>query len=174
MATASNSQKTATPEFTITRTFNAPREAVWKAWSQPEHLAQWWGPKGCTLTVKKLDFKKDGVFHYAMQWVGAPALYGKFVYGDIDAPQQLSFKNSFSNEAGDVTRAPFSPTWPLEVSNIVTFIEQDGKTTVTLRGGPINPTSDEAMTFEMGFASMQQGFGGTFDQLDAYLAKTMK
>jgi uncharacterized protein YndB with AHSA1/START domain len=81
------------------------------------------------------------------------------------------FVSSFSDEAGGITRAPFSPTWPIEVLNNLTLTEENGKTTLTLRGGPINPTHEERANFEGMFDSMQQGFGGTFDQLDEYLAK---
>lgn len=158
------------PTFTITRTFDAPRNIVWQAWSDASHLMKWWGPKGCTIAVKAHDFKPGGTFHYAMQWGVAPTLWGKFVYGAIAAPDTLEFINGFSNEQGDMTRAPFSPTWPLEVTNRVTFhADADGRTTVTLHGTPLSDDRDEIQTFHMGFTSMQQGFSGTFDQLDAYL-----
>ena len=81
------------------------------------------------------------------------------------------FVNSFSDASGGITRAPFSATWPLEILNNMTFTEQEGKTTIDLRGGPINPTDEERATFEGSFASMKQGFGSTFDQLDEFLAK---
>jgi uncharacterized protein YndB with AHSA1/START domain len=70
-----------------------------------------------------------------------------------------------------VTRQPMHATWPLEVLNTLTLSEQDGKTTLTLHGGPINATEEERKTFESGREGMRQGFTGTFDQLDAYLAK---
>lgn len=62
-------------------------------------------------------------------------------------------------------RAPFSATFPLEIKNLVTFTEEDGKTTITLSGGPINATQDELDFFKAMFDSMNQGFAGTFDQL---------
>jgi uncharacterized protein YndB with AHSA1/START domain len=157
-------------EFTITRSFNAPRDLVWKAWSEPERLAQWWGPKGCKLEVRKLEFKPGGIFHYGMQ-MGPGMWWGRFIYREIEKPERIVFVSSFSDEAGGITRAPFSSTWPLEVLNNLTLTEENGKTTVALRGGPINPTAEERAFYEGMFESMQQGFGGTFDQLDEYLAK---
>jgi uncharacterized protein YndB with AHSA1/START domain len=68
-------------------------------------------------------------------------------------------------------RAPFPAHWTMEVLNTIRFEEQDGKTLLTLRGVPINASDEERQTFVQGFASMQQGFGGTLDQLAAYLAK---
>lgn len=170
MAAAAQPSHSQTRDFVITRVFDAPRERVWTAWSEAERLAKWWGPKGCTIGVRKLDFRPGGVFHYSMQF-NEGTMWGRFVYREIAAPERLVFVNSFSDENGGITRAPFSPTWPLEVLNIVTFTERDGKTTLTLRGGPIDPTDEERRTYEGFFDSMQQGFGGTFDQLDAYLAK---
>lgn len=64
-----------------------------------------------------------------------------------------------------------SETWPLEMFNIVTLSEHDGRTTFTIRGRPIDATDEERATYVAGFELMQAGFGGTFDQLAAYLAK---
>lgn len=157
-------------EFTITRSFNAPRDLVWKAWSEPQRLAQWWGPKGCKLEVRTLEFKPGGIFHYGMH-MGQGMWWGRFVYREIEKPERIVFVSSFSDEVGGITRAPFSATWPLEVLNNLTLTEENGKTSVSLRGGPINPTAEERAFYEGMFESMQQGFGGTFDQLDAYLAE---
>ena len=59
--------------------------------------------------------------------------------------------------------------WPLQVLNTLTFEEHDGKTTMTLRGAPEGATAEERELFRSLFGSMQQGFGGTFDQLETYL-----
>jgi hypothetical protein len=64
---------------------------------------------------------------------------------------------------------PFHPHFPLEILNIVTLTETAGKTTLTLRGRPIRVTEIERKTYDNFRDSMPQGFGGTFDQLDAYL-----
>jgi uncharacterized protein YndB with AHSA1/START domain len=64
-----------------------------------------------------------------------------------------------------------SPTWPLEVLNTMSLSEHEGKTTMTVFGYPINATEEERKTFDAGRGSMKQGFTGTLDQLDAYLAK---
>jgi len=97
-------------------------------------------------------------------------MWGKFVYREIITLDRLVFINSFSDEEGNLTRHPLSPTWPLEVLSTLTFSERDGKTTVELRGVPINATEAERRTFEDGFKSMQQGFTGTLNQLADYLA----
>jgi uncharacterized protein YndB with AHSA1/START domain len=161
-------------ELVITRVFDAPRELVWKAFTEPDRLAHWWGPQGFTMLVRTLDLRPGGVFHYAMRSPDGQVMWGKFVFRDIQAPERMVFVNSFSDEEGNITRAPFSPTWPLEVLNTVTLTETDGKTTVTLRGGPINTTEEEGETFWNRQESVRQGFAGTFDQLAAYLADEAK
>jgi len=167
MATTSATEK----EFLIARTFSAPIDLMWKAWSEPQRIAQWWGPKGCELEVAKLEFRPGGGFHYGMKMPTGQTMWGRFVYREIEKPDRIVFVNSFSDEKGGVTRAPFSATWPLEILNKLTFTEQCGKTTLTLRGGSLNATAEELATFEGMFPSLQQGFGGTFDQLEEHLTK---
>ena len=165
--------------FAISRTFDAPLARVWQAWSEPERLRQWWGPTGCTIKLKKLDFAEGGEFHYAMTWPGAPDMWGKFVYARILPQQCIEYVNSFSDESGKITRAPFAglENWPLQVHNTVTFSEQRDekgiKTTIELRSGPINALAVERAQFAGFFDSMNQGFSGTLDQLAAYLKSSV-
>jgi len=96
-------------------------------------------------------------------------MWGKFVYLEIVEPEKIVFINSFSDKDGNTTRAPFSATWPLEVMNVLTLTEDEGKTTLTLRGEPHNATEEERKTFEAGIEMINNGFAGTFAQLDNYL-----
>ena len=157
-------------EFAITRTFDAPRELVWKAWTDSKALVHWWGPQGCELRIDKFDFRPGGLFVYAMGFGPGQEMGGRFAYREIVAPERLVFVNSFTDAEGNIARAPFSATWPLEVLNVLTLTEQGGKTTLDLRGGPINAIDEERATFDGMRGSMQQGFTGTFDQLEAYLS----
>ena len=156
--------------FTISRSFDAPRELVFKVFSQAEHLARWWGPAGWEWVKGDLDFRPGGQFHYCMRLAGGAEMWGKFLYREIEAPRRIVFINGFSNAAGELTRHPMAPTWPLEVINELTLQEQDGRTLLTLRGEPHNASTIERQTFVAGFESMRMGFGGTLDQLQAYLA----
>ncbi|MBW7475530.1 SRPBCC domain-containing protein [Paenibacillus oenotherae] len=158
-------------KLVISRTFNALRELVFKVWTESKHLKHWWGPKGMTIEVAKLDLRPGGIFHYCMRAPDGHEMWGKFVYQEIVAPEKIVFLNSFSDTEGNTIRPPFSSEFPLEVRNVVTFTELNGQTTLTLQGGPHNATAAEHEFFKGMFDSMQQGFGGTFDQLDAYLAK---
>ncbi|WP_240417792.1 SRPBCC family protein [Paenibacillus periandrae] len=157
-------------ELVITRTFQAPRELVFKVWTEAEHLKHWWGPTGFTIHVAKADIRPGGVFHYCMKAAEGHEMWGKFVYHEIVSPEKIVFVNSFSDEEGNIVRAPFSQTFPLEIYNVFTFTEEQGTTTITLQGGPIDATEEELLFFHSMRGSMQQGFAGTFSQLDDYLA----
>lgn len=156
--------------FVISREFDAPRALVWKAWTEPEHLAQWWGPKGAVVVDSKLDFRPGGMFHYRMRF-GEHDMWGRQCYREIAEPEKIVFINSFSDEFGGMTHHPMNPDWPGELLTTVTFTEAGGKTTVTVEWIPINATKTEIETFDAGRASMKQGWSGTFDQLAEYLAK---
>ncbi|HVD98864.1 MAG TPA: SRPBCC domain-containing protein [Cytophagaceae bacterium] len=157
-------------EFKIVREFKAPRDIVFDAFAEAEALAQWWGPTGMSLSIVKLNFKPQGYFHYKMEGNDA-VMWGVFKYGEIRRPDLIEFINSFSDEKGNICRAPFSPVWPLEIYNKLTLTEHNGTTTLTLAGYPINSTEEEDKMYYSFMDNMQQGFKGTFDQLDAYLSK---
>ncbi|MFP3381087.1 SRPBCC domain-containing protein, partial [Bacillus sp. SIMBA_069] len=70
---------------------------------------------------------------------------------------------------GNTIRAPFSPNWPLEVMNIITFEDNEGKTALTLKGGPVNASAKEQEAYNGMAPMLQQGLEGTFDQLADYL-----
>lgn len=158
-------------EFVLSRTFDAPRDLVWKAWTDPKRLMEWWGPKGFTMKVAKLDLKPGGTFLYCLGGPNGQDMWGKFAFREVVPPQKLEFINSFSNEQGEVTRHPLHEKWPLELLSTITFAEYGGQTTITVRWIPFNATEDERKTFGENHASMNQGWGGTMDQLAAYLAR---
>jgi len=161
-------------DFVISRSFDAPRDLVWKVWTEPEHLAQWWGPKGCSIRVVTLDVRPGGMFHYSMAYQPGHDMWGRFIYREIEPPERMVYVSSFSDAEGGVTRAPFPQlrgTFPLEILNTLTLSEDGGKTTMTVRGRPLNATEEERAAYRGMFGSMQQGFSGTFDHLAQYLAK---
>lgn len=156
--------------FSITRTFDAPRADVWRAWSQPEALAQWWGPKGCKVDVSMLEFRPGGFFHYAMKFAGAETMWGRFFYREIAAPQKLAWLNSFSNPNCGMARAPFSDQCPFEILNSVTFEERGDRTLLSLEATPFGAAEQELAFFENLKPSLDDGYGGTLDQLAEHLA----
>lgn len=157
--------------FVISRTFEAPRELVFKAFTEVERLKHWWGPKGFKVIASTMDLRPGGTYHYGFQAPDGSAMWGKFVYREVAAPERIVFVNSFSDERGGITRHPLHSDWPLEM--LSTFLFEDagsGRTKVTINWVPINESDAERRTFEEGRGSMTQGWTGTFEHLEHYLA----
>jgi uncharacterized protein YndB with AHSA1/START domain len=163
---------TKSPDFVISRELDAPRELVWKCFTDPERMKQWWGPKGFTVIASKMDLRVGGTYLYGVKAPNGAPMWGKFTYREIVPPERLVFINSFSDEKGGVTRHPGAPTWPLEMVSTFTFEElPGGKTKFTVRWATHNASAEEEKTFDSGRNSMTQGWSGTIEQLEAYLAK---
>ena len=96
---------------------------------------------------------------------------GVSFYREILVPQKIILVNYFSDEAGGITRHPFSATWPLEMLTTTTLVERGGKTLLTIEWVPLNASEEELKTFNAMRSSMTQGWTGNFEQLDEYLAK---
>src|SRR4051812_20689116 len=101
--------------FEMTRQFHHPRAVVWEAWSKPQQLAKWWGPKGSTVQVSTLDFRPGGFCHFAMRFEHEATMWARFNYRDITAQEKIVWLTSFSNERCGIARAPFSEACPLEI-----------------------------------------------------------
>ena len=160
------------PKFVIKRTFNAPLDRVWKAWTELEQMAGWWGPKGFTTDVKTLDLKPGGLFHYRLASPQGQEMWGRMVFREIVPKERLVFLNSFSDESGGLTHHPLQEGWPLQIHTTITFAEENGKTTVTVTGVPYDASESECETFEKGADSLQAGWTGTLEKLEGHLADT--
>jgi uncharacterized protein YndB with AHSA1/START domain len=159
-------------DFVISRVFNVSREMLWKCFTEPERMKEWWGPKGFTVVVSKMDLRPGGTYLYGMRAPDGQDMWGRMVYREIVPPERLVFINSFSDEKGGLTRHPMAPQWPIEMLSIFTFEElPDGKTRFTVRWSPLNPTLEEQKAFDEGHGSMNMGWSGTLEQLGAYVVK---
>ena len=154
--------ETKSADFVISRVFDAPRELVWKCFTEPERMKEWWGPKGSVIVASKMDLRVGGTYHGAMRDPDGRVMWAKFVYREIVAPERLVWVHSFSDEAGGLTRHPMSPTWPLELLTTVTFERKrrSGKTKLTLRWSPLDATTEERKTFDAAHDGMRGGWGG--------------
>jgi uncharacterized protein YndB with AHSA1/START domain len=160
--------------FIMSRVFDAPRDVLWKCFTEPERMKQWWGPKGFTVVVSDMDLRVGGTYHYGMKAPDGSPMWGLFTYREIMPREKLVFVNSFSDEKRGVTRHPMAPTWPLRLLTTFTFEDAPGgKTKFTVRWQTLDATEVEEATFDSAPSrqSMSNGWGGTLDQLSAYLAK---
>jgi len=154
-------------ELIITHIFDAPREAVWKAWSDPERLMRWWGPKTFTAPVCKVDFRVGGKYLFCMRSPDGQDYWSTGIYREILEPERIVCTDSFADAQGKVVPAShygMSGDFPLEMQVTVTFEEHNGKTKLTLRhtGIPDGKMSDLT----------GQGWDESFDKLAESLPKT--
>lgn len=167
--------KSESKDFVISRLFDAPHDFVWQCFSKPERMKEWWGPKGVTIVKSKMDFRVGGIYLYGMKNADGNVMWGRMLYRKIAPPERIVFINSFSDEAGGLTRHPLAPNWPLQLLSTYTFEKQPGdKTKFTVRWQPFEATPEEQAAFDAGHASMTGGWSGTLDQLEAYLSRTQQ
>lgn len=153
-------------ELVITRVFDAPRSLVFKAWTDPNIIARWWGPKGFTTPFCKIDLRVGGVFHYCMRSPEGRDYWGKGFYREIVEPERLVFTDVFSDEQGNTVQPVqygMSPDWPPETLLTATLAEYEGKTKLTLR-----QTVSESLAKSTG---ARQGWTESLDKLAEYMKK---
>lgn len=89
----------------IERILDAPRELVWRAWTVPENLMLWWGPKDFTSPAAKIDLQVGGKYHFCMQAPDGQKLWSTGTYREIVPNERLVWTDSFSDEHGNVVSA---------------------------------------------------------------------
>jgi uncharacterized protein YndB with AHSA1/START domain len=141
-------------ELVISRVFDAPRSLVFKAWSDPEHLAHWWGPKDFTLPACTIDFRPGGAYRFHMRSPEGADHWLRGVYREIAEPERLAFTFAWKDAEGKPGH---------ETLVTVTFAELGGKTQLTMRQAVFE--SFAART------EHQSGWAECLDRLAAYLAR---
>jgi uncharacterized protein YndB with AHSA1/START domain len=161
--TGSETDVQQTNELLITRVFDAPREQVWRAWTDPEHFKKWWGPEHFTAPVSEIDLRVGGTYFNCMRSPDGKDYYTTGVYREIVPLERIVYTDSFADENGNVVPASDygMAEIPTETEVTVTFEEQDGKTKMTLKhvGLPAGEQSEMA----------EAGWNGSFDKLAASL-----
>jgi uncharacterized protein YndB with AHSA1/START domain len=114
-------ENTSDREIVITRVFDAPRELVWNAWTDPKHLLHWWGPKGFTNTFQEINVKPGGVWRFIMHGPDGRDYQNKIVFDEVAKPERLVY--SRNGDEGE----------PVRFQTTVTFAERDNKTELTMR-----------------------------------------
>jgi len=148
-------------EMSLTRIINAPRETVFKAWIERDQLTQWWGPKGFTNPVCKVDPKPGGRIYVDMKAPDGTVYPMDGEFHEILEPEKIVFTSAALDKNGNRL---------FEVLNTVTFTEEGGKTKLTLHAAVSNIT-DEGRTYIDG---MNEGWNQSIDRLDEYVKKSPK
>ena len=157
--------------FEITRIFAAPRQRVWDAWTRQEQYSQWFGPKGSSSDVKTFDMRPGGVLHSRMTSAEGQVMWARLDYREVTPPSKLVWVHGFPDADANRVRAPFPGEFPMEMLTTVIFEDEGEQTRVTLTWEPIEPTKAECETFEAMIPGMHGGWGGSFEQLDVFLAR---
>lgn len=139
VSTGSHNSMTQTRNMTLTRTFDAPVEAVWKHWSDSDKVMKWWGPKGFTSPLAKMDFREGGVSLVCMRApkeFGGIDMYNTWTYKKIVPHERLEFVLNFTDKDGaklDPAKMGLPPGIPPEVPHVITFKSLgDKKTELTI------------------------------------------
>jgi uncharacterized protein YndB with AHSA1/START domain len=145
-------------ELEMSRVFDAPRELVFRAWTEADALSRWWGPQGWTTTHCTVDLRPGGAWHYCFRSEEGQESWGKATYREIVAPERLVYADVFSDAEGNELSPPMIMT--------LLFEDAGGKTLMT---GRTQFTSAEHRDQILSFG-VEQGMNSTLDCLDDYLA----
>jgi uncharacterized protein YndB with AHSA1/START domain len=135
-------------QVSITRMINAPRELVFKAWTDPKQLIQWFAPNGCTIHFEHIDPRPGGTFHSCIRTPDGHDCWCKGVYYDIVEPERIVYTMAIANEKGHLiepTEAGMDPDWPAQTIVSVHFEDVNGMTKLTL-----HQTVDESLAKRTG------------------------
>jgi uncharacterized protein YndB with AHSA1/START domain len=144
---------TAGREISATRLLDAPRERVWKVFTEPGHVAQWWGPNGFTSTIHRMDVRTGGAWNFTMHGPGGRNYENKVIYTEVVEPHRLVF---------DHVLEPFHRT-------TVTFGDEGGKTRLNfVMAFETAELRDKAAKEHKAVEGLSQNL----DKLAAYLEKT--
>ncbi|MGZ3582706.1 MAG: SRPBCC family protein [Ktedonobacterales bacterium] len=148
-------------ELVITRIFDAPRELVFKAWTDPRHVARWWGPHGFTNPLCEIDARPGGAILIHMQGSDGVVIPTKGVFQEVTEPERLVLTlTNFEDAEGRPQ---------LEIRNTVTFAEHEGKTKLTLRAVVVRGAPEVAASL----ASMEEGWNESLDRLAESLSESL-
>jgi len=158
------------PEYSFDRIFNAPRDLVWRAWTDPEILHRWYGPNIETI-IHKFDLEPGGSWLNEMKW-GDKSNFQKVIFQEVTPPSVLVWHHYSSTDADwNSTPNPMMADWPRLLLTTVTFEDKGDKTNVRLSQVPHEATDTEIACFAEAMANMASGWGKGFEIMDELLVE---
>ena len=154
----------------LTREFNAPMKLVYEAWTQEKHLCQWQVPNAeIVCEYKSADIRTGGNALHKMVMPNGNEMWLLTKYHELNPYDRIVFTQFQSNEDGGIMPPPM-PNWPKEIRATIQLTEANGMTNMEFIWEPINPTREEAETWEAMRSQHARGWGGSFELLAEYLA----
>lgn len=157
------------PEYILDRIFDAPRELVWRAWTDPDILHRWYGPNIETV-IHKFDLKPGGSWLNEMKMRGMSD-FSKMTFQEVVEPEKLVWHHSSTDSDWNVAASPMMADWPRTLLTTVTFEVMGGKTNVRLSQIPLDSTDAEIACFAAAMAGMDGGWGGGYAIIDELLVE---
>lgn len=152
------------PVFVLDRIFDASRELVWRAWTEPKLLQHWYGP-GIDTVIHKYDLKPDGVWLHEMKMKGGSS-FQKIIFKEISKPEKLVWHHCSTDSEWNVAASPMMPDWPRVLLTTVTFEERGNQTNVRLTQVPVDATDAEIACFAKMKDGMSGGWGSGYAVID--------
>lgn len=157
------------PTYVLDRIFDAPRELVWKTWTDPKLLPRWYGPNVETI-VHRLDLEPGGLWLVEMRW-GGKSHYQRVEYREVTPPERLVWLHSSSDAAWKIIPSPMMADWPRILLTTVTFAEDGARTRLRLTWTPHDASPAEIACFAGAVAQMGKGWEGGMKLLAKLLAE---
>ncbi len=159
------------PEYVLDRTFDAPRNLVWRAWTDPALVQQWYGP-GVETVIHEFVLEPGGVWLNEMK-MGENSNYQKMIFKEVTEPEKLIWHHCSVDADWNIATNPMMPDWPRILLTTVTFEAAGDKTNVRLSQIPMNATDAEIACFAKMMDGMSGGWGTGYAIIDDLLT-TMK
>ena len=156
-------------EYRFERVFKAPRELVWRTWTDPELLQRWYGP-GVDTIIHRFDLQPGGEWRNEMRW-GEKSDLSKMVFQEVTAPERLVWLHSSADKDWNVAPSQMMPDWPKTLLTTVSFDEEGDQTRVVLTQVPVEASDAEAACFAKMMAGMDNGWGSGYKIIDEILAE---
>ena len=157
------------PTYVLERVFDAPRELVWKTWTDPELLPRWYGPRVETI-VHRLELKPGGLWLGEMRWDGK-SNYQRVEYTEVTPPERLVWLHSVADADWNIVANSMMADWPRALLTTVTFAEDGGQTKLRLTWVPHGASAAEIACFAGALAGMDKGWGAGMELLAELLAE---
>jgi len=157
------------PEYVTDRDFAAPRNMVWRAWTDPVLLARWYGP-GVETIIHEYDLRPGGLWRNEMKW-GEKSDLSRMAFQDVVPRQRLVWHHSSTDADWNVIASPMMPGWPRVLLTTVTFADAGPGTKVRLTMVPLDATEAETACFAGAMSGMDGGWGRGFAMIDELLAE---
>ncbi len=157
------------PTYVLERVFDAPRELVWRAWTDPELLPRWYGPNVETI-VHRLEVKPGGLWLNEMRW-GDKSHYQRVEFTEVTPPERLVWLHAVSDADWNVISNPMMADWPRVLLTTVTFGVDGGRTRLRLTWVPHEASEAEIACFTAAMDGMDKGWGAGMKLLEELLAE---